>query len=282
MVRTVGINTNSVELANRRSYDIATRAVNVSAERLATGKRINRASDDPAGSVLLSDLQFQELTIKSKLKKLDREEQWLGARDGQSSVLADLVLELKALTVQGANRAGLSEEEKASIQGQIDATLDGIVYVGTNARFLGEQVFQGFTLASLGGVAGGSADGSGGGSEVRYTLNDLRSGGKLNVRDRDVEQADKVVDAVVSAQASARAGFGLAAREIDTKRNSLLTELVGVKDLQSKIGDTDYFAETSNLVRNQVLQQAAIFTTQLAKSLQAKTVEQLLGGLKQA
>lgn len=267
MLRLIGVNPGPVELMTQRAYGLATSAVNSSAERLATGKKINRASDDPAGSVQISQLKAQELEIKAKLKRLDRDEQWLGAREGQASVLADMVQELKSLTLQAANSAGLGEGERAALQGQVEATLDGIEYIGRTARFLGEALFQGFSITSLGG-------------KDEYSLADLRQGGKLNLFDGDVAKADEVVDAVISQQAKERGGYAVAAKRIDSERSTLLNELTSVTDQRSKIEDTDYYAETSTFVRSQVLQQAALYMTQFARDIQAKTVELLLGGLK--
>lgn len=58
----------------------ASRGVNTSLERLATGKQIKRASDDPARMIAAEQLRTQERTLNAKIKNGRFEQMMLGAK----------------------------------------------------------------------------------------------------------------------------------------------------------------------------------------------------------
>ena len=158
----------------------ATRRVNTSFERLATGKRINRASDDPSGMVAVESLKAQEITLREKIKSNEAQQQWTGARDGALSVLGDLFTDLEGLVQQGANSAGLSTQEKRGIQDQIDSILNTVDYLSNTVTFKGEQLMQGRNRTSFG-------------------IAELASGGKLNILSGNLEDAQKAATALTEA-----------------------------------------------------------------------------------
>lgn len=81
-------------------------AVASSMEKLATGKRINRASDDPSGMIAAEGHKVRIYSINKHLDSLARQESYLGAKEGGLSVISDQLIELQSLIVQAANSAG--------------------------------------------------------------------------------------------------------------------------------------------------------------------------------
>ncbi|MCC6949976.1 MAG: hypothetical protein IT433_00875 [Phycisphaerales bacterium] len=57
----------------------APRAIATSMERLATGRRANRASDDPAGAVAVHQLRTQGVVVRRRIDAVGRESTRLGA-----------------------------------------------------------------------------------------------------------------------------------------------------------------------------------------------------------
>jgi flagellin len=279
MLNGISANTNLAAMRGLSALSTTTLAVNKSMERLATGQRINRASDDPAGMVAGEDLKAREKTILAKMRTLDREEYSLGAKEGVYSVLSDSFIELRGLITQAANTSGTSKEEKQAIQDQIDGAIDGIDFVLATSTFDKQQIMQGLTIQSFGKQSRSSVNDKGEKVTENFSIADLKTGGRLNALTGELDMASLVVDKAVSDSSGTRSAIGSRMKSIDTDRNTLWAELQGVTSEKSRILDTDYGSETANFVRQQVLQAAALRVTQVAIQQQRQQVSQLLGVL---
>ncbi|GJQ29070.1 MAG: hypothetical protein HBSAPP03_09540 [Phycisphaerae bacterium] len=263
-------------MVGRRQIDIATRSVNQAMERLATGKRVNRAADDPSGVAAITELTARERTLRAQIDHADRESAYLAARDGAQSVVSDLLIELQGHVVAAANRGGLSPEEIAAHQLEAESILKTIDHLSQAAEFNGRKLLDGLGTSTLGQhyVTVTGADGQP--ETITMTLAGMMGGGPLNLVTGNLETAQKVVKSATTAVSTSRSAIGNRMLEIDSQRRTGLKELEGVMGEKSRVEDADYAAETSNLVRARVLQDVALYTTQLAGELMAKTAMALL------
>src|SRR4051812_45591938 len=101
-------------------------ALNTSMGHLATGKRINKASDDPAGSAAAESLGAEIVSVKREMDGYVFEEKRLGAVDGAQSVIGDLLVQLSGLIPASANTGGLSPKEREANQVEVDSILQTI------------------------------------------------------------------------------------------------------------------------------------------------------------
>lgn len=67
-----------------RTFEAHQRAIARTMERLATGKRLNRASDDPAGMSAATGLSARRATLEEVIKSAERNHFLLSAADGAS------------------------------------------------------------------------------------------------------------------------------------------------------------------------------------------------------
>lgn len=275
-MRSVGIQYNSMSMVGRRQIDIATRGVNLAMERLSTGKRVNRASDDPSGVTTITELTARERTLRAEIDSADRESAYLAARDGAQSVVSDLLLDLQGQVVAAANRGAMSAEEIAARQLETESILKTIDHLQQTAEFNGNRLLQGFGTNDLGEYFVSVTGANGQPETITMSLASMMGGGALNLATGDLETAQKVVKAATSTVSTSRAAIGNRMLEIDSQRRTGLKELEGVMGERSRVEDADYALETSNLVRSRVMQDVALFTTQLAGELMAKTAMALL------
>lgn len=250
------------------------REVATSLERLSTGKKINRAADNPAGLITTNDFKSRITEISAQLSNFDQEEAWLGAREGATSALSDLTNELRGLIVSAADRSTRTADELDALQLQVNSIVGAIDYVSNTSRFKGVQIIGGLNSATIGAGSAQAADGS------AYTLNDLKTGGRLNLRTGDMEAADKLLSGATSFVSGDRATVGVRLRAIDAERGVLSTELTNLDSARSAIEDTDIAEETAKLVRSQTLEQAAIYVKAAAQEQQADSVLALLRDVK--
>lgn len=270
------INTNLISLRSISSTAAATRLVHASTERLATGQKINRASDDPAGMSAATDLKVQERTLKARLENLAQESHRLGAREGALGVLGDLLIGLDSLVIQSANRAALSEEELDALQIEADATLDAIGHIVDTTTFRGERVLEGYGSHQLGRTSRSRFDKDGQVETFTFAINDLRKGGALNLRDGNLQIMQETASTARESVLMTVGAIGARMKGLDSEQNVIRAELESVLGARSLIVDTDYARETAALVRARALEQAGIFVTKIAQEHSAQVAAKLL------
>ena len=272
----ISVNTDLASLIGLASYSRHTRAINQSLERLATGKRINRASDDPAGAVSVEKLSTEQRDIAKKLDKFEFETARYYAIDGAKSVVQDLMLELQGLVVTAANRGAVSGAEREAMQIQVDSIIETIDFLSNTSTFAGEAILRDSHATGMGQTEIEVKGGDGSVQVVKVSLADLRSGGKLNLVDGDLEGAQRSVDSAAKGVGVSRAGIGANIKSIESQSRALQIQLEGITSERSRVEDVDFAKEVSNLVRYQVLQNASVHALNIAQSLRKTNTLALL------
>ncbi len=236
---------NPLNLSSPRFQNLSRRnadAVATSLERLSTGKRVNRASDDPSAIATIEPMKAQIAEINAKLRGLDEREAYHGAREGAMSVVSDALLELKSLVVTAGNRGTMTLEERDGLQEAATGILQGLDYLANTTTFRGQQIMTGMNTRGL-GLSGLLTD--------------------ANLSTGDLEAADAAVSAAIEANAMSRGAIGAALKADDSARNELMEELESLTGELSRVQDTDFAAETAALIRARLLEQVG---TMLEKS----------------
>ncbi len=274
----ISIGTNLARMVAGRSMRESERDVARSMERLATGKQINRASDDPAGMIAVNGFAQDQAKLTKKIERLELEDRRLGAIDGAQSVVNDLLLHMQSLVVSSANRDGTSKDERQGMQIDAESVVKTIDHLADTTVYNGDRLLDYQHAKQLGTVTRDEKQADGTTKSVTYSLADIASG-KLNLVDGDHELAQQVVDKALESVITSRGGIGIRTREIQSEIRQSMTEFENVTAARSQIEDTDYAAETSRLVRAQVLQQAGIFTATLADRVNSDSALQLLSAI---
>ena len=252
-------------LIGHRGLRNAQAIINQAAERLMTGKRVNRASDDPAGLVAINEFEARAAVLKGELKDLDDREALLGAKEGALSVINDLLIELDGLVVSAANTGAISDADREGLQVQADSIIEALDLIYTTARFRGEALFSGLYSTVAGRVqlnseedpVAGPSDADPAPDPVFAYLASLKSGGVLNLIDGDHEAAQKSVEGALDSVVGLRAAIGNQINhDIQSMREVKLSELENITQAQSQIEDADFAREASELIICQFLQQA--------------------------
>jgi flagellin len=247
-----------------RMYGEATNAANRALERLSTGKRINRASDDPAGAIAATNLKKQERTITNQIKSAEREITRQASIDGSSSVVVDLVGELQTLLTQASSQTGTTPEERRAFQLQADSILQSIDHIARTTMFDREQILGGLDTRALGR------------SSNIGTLAQFTSGEKFNLVDGDLEKAQVILDNAREQAVGVQAGAGIRTNQLQSQIRSWNTELENTGSARSMIEDADFAKETAALARAQVLQQASLFALKLMTESESSSLLSLL------
>jgi flagellin len=263
-------------LTAQRMHATNARTVNASLEKLATGKRINRAADDPAGLIISENLGAALKALEAETRSMQRADHVANVAEGALGSTADLLVEANGLAVAAANSAGMSGEEKAAIQMQLDSILATVDRVAGTTTFNGDPLLDGTATISAGGASvdiDSASTGNLGEVDIdgeTYTLADVGSGGALNLVDGNVEGAQQAIRAALSQVATARGQIGsFQKHSLGAGIANAQTTFINTAAARSLILDTDYAVETVNLNRAMVLQQASLGALKMYASAQS-------------
>src|SRR6476646_8612522 len=148
------INTNVNSLIAQRVLGQNNRSLNTSLERLSTGLRINRGADDPAGLIASENLRSEKAGIQTAIDNAGRASNVIGTAEGGLTEVSNLLTQIQSLVGQSANSGGLSGEETAANQLQIDSILGTINRIAGATAFQGKKLLNGnYAYATSGVVA---------------------------------------------------------------------------------------------------------------------------------
>ena len=131
--------------------------------RLSTGLRVNSAADDPAGLIANEALRSEVTGISKAISNTNRASQIISTADSALSEVNNLLNEVRGLVVEAANSGGLSPDEIAANQLQIDSSLEAINRISKTTTFQGQKLLDGSldfrsNLSSATGVESFSID----------------------------------------------------------------------------------------------------------------------------
>jgi flagellin len=244
----VTLNTN-IQAANAlRLVSINNANLAKTQQRLSSGMRINTASDDPSG-----------LGIAQALTSQIRGDQVASNNNIQQA--ADILQRMRELAVQ-ANNTGLSTNQANALNAEMTSLKTAIDNIANGSTFNGKVLLDG-TLTGANAIqlqVGAQQTQT---TTITEFGNDYRQGGaRLNVSGlslttaANAQQAQTDLDTAIQNLTTDRAAIGAKAQELDYLKGALDSTIVANMDARSRITDADVAAEVSNLVRQQLLQQA--------------------------
>lgn len=269
------LRTNVAALNAQRLVEINAVDLARTSERLASGLRINRAADDPSGLGIAESLTAQIRGDIAAASNIQHATSALQIADTGLGQISDVLLRMRDLAIE-ANNTALTTDESAELNTEYQALQTTIDQIATSATFNGAVLLNGsYPNGALTIQTGAQSSLS---TSVNFagdfTANGLALVGTdvLNPAGGDPVTAQTAVDAARLTVLNARATFGAKQQSLDSLRSTLDAADVANRDARSKIQDADIAAETSRLVRDQLLLQSgssALSSANLAPSFLA-------------
>src|SRR3954447_10748394 len=169
------INTNVSSLIAQRVLRRNNDQLNTSLQRLSTGLKINTGADNPAGLIASENLRAEKAGITQAVDNANRASNIVGTAEGGLSEVSSLLTELQSLVGQSANTGGLSKEEIAANQLQVDSILSTVNRIAQSTSFQGKKLLNGNYDYTTSGVTSTSFD------NVRVNAARVPDGGSVNV-----------------------------------------------------------------------------------------------------
>ncbi len=112
-------------------------------QRLSTGLRINRGSDDPAGLIVSERLRSEISAVSQAISNSERAINVIATTESGLNEVSSLLTDIQALVVEAANAGAFSEEETDANQLQIDSAIDSISRIANTSTFAGRKLLDG-------------------------------------------------------------------------------------------------------------------------------------------
>ena len=274
------VNTNVQSIFAQRALGGNTFNLQKSIEKLSTGYRINRASDDAAG------LSISE-KLTSQIRGLEKAEQNIGdgismvqTAEGALSIVQDNVQRIRELMVQGANGTN-SENELAAIQREINARVTTVADITAATEFNNKTLLTGAVASAtaFGNTTLQTGSDQGQTTSVDFTqinttvtsvaagsigagavaLNTLSVGstgvaaGSGNTTASLLSNVDLMLDNV----SRMRSTLGASQNSLESKADYINIAKENAMSSRSRIKDVDVAKESSQMIKSQILQQTS-------------------------
>ena len=152
------VNTNLAALQALAQLQRNTVGLNQSLERLSSGFRINRASDDPPALVISERLRSQIASLRQAAQNSEHSQNLLNTAESGLQEVAQLLLSVRELVLEAANGGALSTEEIQANQAQVDAAINSINRIAGATKFGDRILLNGSLDFTASGVAASVQD----------------------------------------------------------------------------------------------------------------------------
>jgi flagellin len=310
------INTNMPSLNAQRNLNTSQTSLATSMQRLSSGLRVNSAKDDAAGLAIAERMNTQIRGMNVAVRNANDGISFAQTAEGSLSKIGDNLQRMRELAVQSRNATN-SEGDRSNLQKEFTQLQEEIDRTIKNSKFNGGSLFSSASTtltfqvgagtedsdritvssAALGGGTASSAgvviatfDGSLSQTEVQNLMATLTTtntgnstaagisiGGTSAVVGTDIDSAIKVIDEALTQVNDKRAQFGAVQNRFEAVISNLQVSVENESAARGRIMDADFAAETANLSRSQILQQAGTAMLTQANQL-PQAVLQLLQG----
>jgi flagellin len=261
------VNNNPASIAAQRNLSVNTNQLSRSVERLSSGLRITRASDDAAGLGLSESLRAQIRSINQATRNASDGISLTQIADGAAATIGSLLARLRELSSQAASGT-VGNTERSYIDQEFVALRSEIDRIAQTTEFNGQALTSGSSISFS--VAIGFRSGTG--NTLDLALNDITTTSlglsSVNVStSANATSALANVDNAISAIATARAEYGSIQNRFEATIANLQVTSENLTAAESRIRDADVAYETSVFTKNQILVQTGISVLAQANTL---------------
>jgi flagellin len=252
---------NNIEAFNAHRQLVGTSAkLSKSMERLSSGYRINRASDDAAGLAISEKLRAQISSLGQAQRNAQDAISLVQTAEGALAEVHSMLQRVRDLAIQ-FNNGTLSTADKAAITAEVTQLSAEIARIGSDTKFNGINLLTGGASITF---QAGADDGqtlvvsaitlfNATSGEIAPAILNFNGTVSLACLDEAIENVSQV-----------RSTFGSIQNRLEHTLNSLATYEENLQASESRIRDVDMAAEMVQFTKFQILQQAG--TSMLAQA----------------
>jgi flagellin len=272
------INTNIAAMNAQRMLSNSTKAMGSSLERLSSGSRINKAGDDAAGLAISENLKGQIRGLRQAKRNANDGISLVQVTEGGLNEISNILVRLRELSVQAASDT-IGDTERAFTDREFQSLKSEIQRIAESTTFNGTQVLAGREkpIDIQVGIYNSSNDRLS--YDTKFADSRLAA---LGIQEDQVmtklgaQESLAKLDAGMKQVNEVRSSLGAMQNRLASTVNNLSIYDENLSAANSRIRDADIAEESSELVKQQILQQAGVAVLGHANSSQQNALK-LLG-----
>jgi flagellin len=270
------INTNIQSLNAQRNLNTSQTSLATSMQRLSSGLRVNSAKDDAAGLAIAERMNTQVRGMNVAIRNANDGISLAQVAEGAIGKVADMLQRMRELAVQSANATN-GPADRQNLNAEFQQLAAEVTRTVAGTRFNGLAV-----LGSDAGVPLIYQVGANAADTVSVTTTNLAAAAAItnvtagNITDAATSAtAMNNIDAALTTVNSERALYGATQNRFEAIIGTLQVAAENQAAARGRIMDADFAAETSNLSRAQILQQAGTAMVAQANALPQQVLQLL-------
>jgi len=265
------INHNISSMVTQSSLGRTNKHLSTSLERLSTGLRINRSSDDAAGLAISEGLRTQVRGAAQAQRNAMDGIAALQIAEGAANEMSAILQRMRELAVQSANDT-LTATERAYTNQEFQALDDEINRIAQVTNYNGMSLLSGGPGNRFGATNSQlqiDANATVGQDTITVTIDTLTSAelgidAAILTSQTDAAAAITTLDTAINSVNTMRSNVGAFVNRLEHAVNNLQISETNQQAAESAIRDVDFAHETTAFTRNQILTQSA--TAMLAQA----------------
>jgi flagellin len=264
----ITLGSNIVSLQAQRRLSNASDRLAGTYEKLSSGQRINRASDDSAGLAIADSLKANARIAGVAIRNANDGISTIGIADAALGDIGNVLTRLAELSEQSANGV-FSTVQRSALQNEFSALGSEIERIATITEFNGVKLLSGGAQVVLqvgfnsGSTSQISFTGVQGTLQALGLANSGQSALSYSLNGVDIEQGQSAsrlaldaINSAISSLASTRGVLGATESRLNVAINNLSVARENFLAAESRIRDVDVASEAAELTRLGILQQA--------------------------
>ncbi|HSN32268.1 MAG TPA: flagellin [Ideonella sp.] len=269
------INTNINSLTAQRNLSSTQSSLATSMQRLSSGLRVNRAKDDAAGLAIAERMNAQVRGMNVAIRNANDAISLSQTAEGALGKVGDMLQRMRELAVQSANATN-GASDRISLNAEFNQLAQEITRTIGSTKFNGQAILAADAGPQIFQVGANSGD------TVTVTTTDMSADPTITaVTAGDVTSVANAntalgaIDTALDTINSERALYGASQNRFEAVIGTLQISAENQTAARSRIMDADFAAETANMSRANILQQAGTAMVAQANQL-PQTVLRLL------
>jgi flagellin len=264
------IATNIASQSVQKNLKEVSNAGNAQLEKLSSGKRITKASDDAAGLAIATNLEAQTKGLRQATRNANDGISLIQTAEGGLNETSNILVRLRELTVQAASdtvgeqERGFLDKEYQQLSKEVDRISDSTTFNGSqllNGKGKGTMDFQ------VGAFAGEQNIITFDSSETDSSTSSIGIKGTGIGNKDEALSAISSVDDAISKVSGQRANLGSIQSRLGSTVKNLETQTINQDGARSVIQDVDVAEASAALASNNVVKNAAVSTLAQANQI---------------
>jgi flagellin len=263
------INTNLISLNAQRNLKTSQGDLATSIQRLSSGLRVNSAKDDAAGLAISERMNTQVRGMNVAMRNTNDAISMAQVAEGALGKTGDIFQRMRELAVQAANGTNNSDD-------LVSLNREFVQMAQEVTRTLGGTQFNGVSILSSTGTNNFQIGANNSSLIDRLSFDNYNWAGTTNITavtgsavitgtdtptmqittQANAQSAIASIDTALNEINSQRATWGARQNRFENVVSNLMSAVENQAAARGRIVDADYAAETANLSRAQILQQA--------------------------